>query len=60
MTLRDFYLTTGEAAAILQVNRLTVRRWVKAGKLWGEPVGQVTLLRKDEVHRLAAEREAFR
>lgn len=60
MALRDFYLTTGQAAAVLQVNRLTVQRWVKSGKLWGEPVGQVTLLRRDEVQNLAAERKAFR
>lgn len=27
------YLTIDQAAAILQVNPMTVRRWIKAGKL---------------------------
>ena len=60
MALQDLYLTTGQAAAVLQVNRLTVQRWVKSGKLSGELVGRVTLISKDEVHRLAVERGAFR
>lgn len=50
------YITTGQAAAILYVNRLTVRRWVKAGKLSGWRVGNVTLLNKGEVEKMAVER----
>ena len=52
MALKDLYVTTGQAAAILHVNRLTIQRWVKSGKLTGEAVGRITLIPKDEVLRL--------
>jgi excisionase family DNA binding protein len=52
MTLDEVYCTTGQAAKRLGVNRLTIQRWVKAGKLSGERVGNVTLIPIVEVERL--------
>ena len=57
MSLADLYVTTGQAAAALWVNRLTIQRWVKSGKLSGERVGSVTLIPKVEVERLVARRQ---
>ncbi len=58
MSLQDVYVTTGQAAALLHVNRLTVQRWVRSGRLTGERVGNVTLIVKKEVEQLATERKA--
>ncbi len=58
MSLSEIYLTTGQAAALLRVNRLTVRRWVQAGRLSGQRVGNVTLIDRQQVEQMAAERSA--
>jgi len=55
--LCDIYTTPGEASALLLVNRLTIRRWVKSGKLRGERVGSITLILKEDVQRIAQKRE---
>ena len=55
--LAEIYITPSQAALLLHVNRLAVRRWVKTGKLRGELVGRVTLIWKEDVKRLAMERE---
>ena len=60
MSLRERYFTTGQAAVYLSVNRLTIRRWVQAGKLSGERIGLFTLIPRQEVEQLAAARKAFR
>lgn len=56
MNLSDIYMLTGQAAALLMVNRLTVQRWVKTGRLRGERVGYVTLIDKQQVEQIATER----
>jgi len=54
--LSELYLTTGQAASRLGVNRLTIQRWVKSGRLPGEVVGYVTLILRADIERLANER----
>lgn len=54
--LSDVYVTIGEAADIALVNRATIRRWVKEGKLRGEPMGKITLIPKEDVLKVAKER----
>ena len=53
MTLADRYVLTGQAATMLNVNRLTVQRWVRAGLLRGERGGYVTLIDRAQVEQLA-------
>lgn len=55
MNLSHIYMLTGQAAALLRVNRLTVQRWVKTGRLRGERVGYVTLIDRQQVEQIAAE-----
>jgi excisionase family DNA binding protein len=57
MSLQDTYITAGQAAALLNVSRLTVWRWVKSEKLSGERVGRITLIPRAEVEELARERQ---
>jgi len=54
--LSDLYVTTGQAAAMLHVNRLTILRWVQSGRLTGEVVGRITLIPRTEVFRLKIQR----
>jgi excisionase family DNA binding protein len=50
------YVSINQAASILWVNRATVRRWLKLGKLRGETVGNVTLIPKQDVLAVAQQR----
>ena len=54
MRLRDKYMTLTEAAAQLRVNRITVRRWIKAGKLPAEEIGGVVLIERKHIERVEA------
>ena len=51
--LSDTYITPNQATKLIPVNRLTIRRWVKEGKLRGEMVDRITLILKEDVVRLA-------
>ena len=53
--LDDIYTTPGEAAKLLLVNRLTILRWVKSGKLRGERIGRIYLILKEDAWRIAKE-----
>ena len=57
--LQDIYVTTGQAAAMLHLNRLTIQRWVNAGKLTSQRVGYVILIDRAEVERIAMERSTM-
>jgi len=50
--ISDTYITTGQAATILNVNRLTIQRWVKAKKITGYRVGHFMLISKEDVRNL--------
>ena len=54
--LSDVYVSVGQAASLLLVNRLTIQRWVKQGKLRGERIGRTTLIPKEDVWSVAQER----
>ena len=56
--LSDIFMTTGQVARALSVNRLTVQRWVNSGVLSGERIGSFTLIPKGEVRALAISRFA--
>lgn len=53
------YCTISEAVTILRVSRRTIRRWIAAGDLLAEKLGDNTsawLLNRGDVERLAAKR----
>jgi excisionase family DNA binding protein len=54
--LATMYMTPGQVVALLHVNRLTVQRWINKGKLRKEKVGNVTLIPKEDVLKIAKER----
>lgn len=54
--LPDSYVTIGQAADLLLVDRSTITRWIKRGKLRGQKMGMVTLIFKNDVLALARER----
>lgn len=54
--LSDIYTNIGQASTILLVNRLTIRRWIKQGKLHSEMIGRTALIPKDDIRRIAQER----
>lgn len=55
--LQSIFLTTGQAAEIAGVNRLTIRRWVQHGRLRAEKVGDFILVYRTAVLNLAAGQE---
>jgi excisionase family DNA binding protein len=54
--LCDVYVTIGQAAGLLRVNRATIGRWVRRGKLRGQKMGLVTLIPKEDILKVAKER----
>ncbi len=52
MEISDFFYTEGEAAQELTVNRLTIWRWIKAGKFNIQRIGREVLIPKWEVDLL--------
>jgi len=57
--IRTMYMTIGEATSYLDINRLTIRRWLKSGRLNGERIGHFTLILKDDVHKIAIQERMF-
>jgi excisionase family DNA binding protein len=49
MEILDFFYTESQAARILDLNRLTVCRWIKEGKFNIQRVGREVLIPKWEV-----------
>ncbi len=48
------FYTLGETADILHKNRLTIRRWIRDGKIEAMRCGNLVLIRENEVLRLQA------
>jgi hypothetical protein len=46
------YITTGQGGILLNVNRLTIRRWVKSGRLTGHIIANFTLISRLEIDKL--------
>ena len=55
--IREQVYTITEAARLLGVNRVTIRRWIKTGKLNAENIGGVVLLQKSQVDFMEAVKE---
>lgn len=58
--LSELYVTIGQAATLLAVNRATVSRWIREGKLSGEKMGSITLIPKIDVSVIAYQRRIKR
>jgi len=54
--IREQVYNITEAARLLGVNRATIRRWIKGGKLNGENIGGVVLLRKQRIDFIVKQR----
>ena len=52
INIADHVYTLTEAAEQLDVNRVTIRRWVRAGKLTAQRIGRVVLVDKHQVDKL--------
>jgi excisionase family DNA binding protein len=50
--IRDQVYTLTEAAEVLGVNRVTIRRWIAAGKLEAETIGGVVLISRKVIDHL--------
>lgn len=57
MKISDFFYTETEAAKTLAVNRITIWRWIKDGRLNAQRVGGVVFIPKDEVKLVKKERK---
>jgi len=49
MNISDFFYTESQATKVLSVNRLTIWRWIKAGRFNIQRVGTAVLIPKWEV-----------
>ncbi len=49
MKIAEFFYTEAEVARIFNVNRITIWRWVRAGKFDAQKVGREVLIPKWEV-----------
>lgn len=52
------YIRTGQASIMLKVNRLTVRTWIRSGKLTGYRIGNFTLINRLQVEKIISERQS--
>ncbi len=57
MNILDFFYTEGQAAQALNVNRLTIWRWIKEGKLDIQRVGREVLIPKWEIELMKSNRQ---
>jgi len=49
MNLADYFYTEQQAADLLTINRITIWRWIKAGKFNTQRIGGVVLIPKWEI-----------
>lgn len=49
MKISEFFYTESQATKVLRVNRLTIWRWIKAGRFNVQRVGTAVLIPKWEV-----------
>jgi len=54
--LAEIYVTPAQAVSLLLVSRETIRWMVKQGKLRGEMIGNITLILKEDVRKIALQR----
>lgn len=47
--IAEYFYTMTEAAEVLEVDRVTIRRWIQSGKLNAQRVGRVVFVEKHQV-----------
>jgi excisionase family DNA binding protein len=52
MKILDYFYTESQAAKQLSLNRITIWRWIKAGKLNIQRLGGVVFIPKEEIDSL--------
>lgn len=52
MRILDYFYTEGQAAEQLGLNRITIWRWIKAGKFNIQRVGGVVFIPREEIESL--------
>ena len=52
MQISDYFYTEDQAANQLGINRITIWRWIKAGKLNVQKVGNVVFIPKEEINTI--------
>lgn len=57
MKIADYFYTAQEATDILGINRITIWRWIKEGKLESQKIGGVVLIPKWQVDLLKTNKE---
>lgn len=55
--ITEHFYTLTEAAARLDVNRVTIRRWIQTGKLTAQRVGRVMFIDKSIVETMKYDQE---
>lgn len=58
MQIMEHFATESEAANILGVNRNTIARWAKEGKLEIQRVGRIGLIPRRQIELLRAKRKS--
>jgi len=56
MKITDFFYTEGQVSELLNVNRITIWRWIKGGKFTIQRIGREVLIPKWEVDLLLESR----
>ena len=56
INITEMFCTLKEASETLKVNRLTIRRWIKSGKIQAQRVGGEVLIERRLVETLAKEK----
>ena len=54
MKISEYFYTEAQAARILDVNRITIWRWIRAGKFNAQKIGREVIIPKWEVELLKA------
>ena len=52
MQILDYFYTERQAAELLRVNRITIWRWIKSGKLDIQRAGGVVFIPKEQIDSL--------
>lgn len=58
--VHEHFCTQADLARALNVDRMTVRNWMIAGKVLYQRIGGIVLIEKAELERLKAERSQSR
>ncbi len=57
VNIAERFYTLTEAADRLEVNRLTIRRWIRSGKLEAQKVGGVVFIERELIEAMKTKRQ---